>query len=219
MFPAILNRCLALVLVLFCSSVSAQESIGKIVLAQGQPIVERADQHLLLKRGDNLYQMDKLITPVGSRVLIRFRDKTTLSLAENTVFEFSKYEIGDERSEVSFKMVKGAFRALTGSIGKQKDPQFEIHTPLATIGVRGTEFWGGMIFSDALDVTMLEGKGVYIRNQFGEVEITQAGDGTMVSPGQAPSEISRWSEEKLKKAAAATSLKENKPKSSNLFDY
>ncbi|MFY0678514.1 MAG: FecR family protein [Neptuniibacter sp.] len=184
----------------------ANESIGKVVLAQGQPIVERDNQHLPIKRNDKLYQKDRLITPVGSRLLIKLKDKTTVSLAENTVFELSRYTFGKKKSDVSFKMIKGAFRTLTGAIGKQEDPKFEIHTPLATIGVRGTEFWGGMIFSDALDVTMLEGKGVYITNKFGTVEITRPGDGTMVQQGMAPSDVSMWSAEKLKKAAAATAL-------------
>ncbi|WP_420598114.1 FecR family protein [Neptuniibacter sp.] len=197
---------LTCLLITFSVQTLAAESIGKVVLAQGQPIVERDNQHLPIKRNDKLYQKDRLITPVGSRLLIKLKDKTTVSLAENTVFELSRYTFGKKKSDVSFKMIKGAFRTLTGAIGKQANPKFEIHTPLATIGVRGTEFWGGMIFSDALDVTMLEGKGVYITNEFGTVDITRPGEGTMVKQGMAPSDVSVWTNEKLKKAAAATAV-------------
>lgn len=206
---------------LLCLSVPviAQESIGKVILSQGHPLVERNNQHLLIERNDKLYPMDTLITPVGSRLLIKLKDNSTISLAENTEFELSKYKFTKKESDVSFKMLKGAFRALTGSIGKQDNPKFEILTPVATIGVRGTEFWGGFIFSDALDVTMLEGKGVYITNEYGTVEITRPGDGTMVSKGKAPSEVSMWSMEKMKKAAAATELKEKKAEEESPFDY
>lgn len=184
------------------------ESVGKVVLIQGHPIVEREGQHLLLKSNDALFTKDTVITPIGSKVLFRLKDRSTISLAENTQFTLTQYDYkdGSEKSTARFNMLKGAFRTLTGKIGKQKEPHFEIHTPVATIGVRGTEFWGGFIFSDSLDVTMLEGKGVYITNEHGTVEISKPGEGTMVSEGEAPSPISVWSQKKLKAAEAATSL-------------
>ncbi|MCP4595303.1 FecR family protein [Neptuniibacter sp.] len=207
-----------LCLMLLFPSLSFADAIGKVVLVKGSPLVVREQQHLFIKRNDKLFQNDTVITPVGSRILIKFNDKTTLSLAENTEFELSKYEFGKTKSDVSFKMLKGAFRTLTGKIGKQENPKFEIHTPIATIGVRGTEFWGGMIFSDALDVTMLSGKGVYVENELGRVELTEATDGTMVKPGMAPSTVKKWSQDKLIKAAAATEVKK-KAQGSSSFDY
>lgn len=199
----------AVLAMLFLSLISVKiqaEEIGKVVLAQGSPLVVRAGQHLFIKRNDRLYQSDRIITPVGSRILFRLKDKTTISLAENTEFELSEYRLSKSDSSVNFRMLKGAFRTLTGTIGTHKEPHFEIHTPVATIGVRGTEFWGGMIFSDALDVTMLEGKGVYIKNEYGQVEITNPGDGTVVIPGEKPSPVTHWTEDKLKQAAEATHL-------------
>ncbi|WP_415905853.1 FecR domain-containing protein [Neptuniibacter sp. QD48_55] len=219
---SLLSNFSRILFLLFCfisNPVAANNEIGKVVLIQGKPLVERQNQHLFIKRNDPLFIEDVLITPVGSKILIKLADKTTISLAENTQFELSKYQFDKkaQTSDVSFKMLKGAFRTLTGSIGKQKQPKFEIHTPVATIGVRGTEFWGGMIFSDSLDVTMLEGKGVYIKNEHGQVEITRPGDGTMVSKGMKPSEVSMWSDEKLQKAAAATELKQQRQNQSD--DY
>jgi len=194
-------------LITFSVQTLAAESIGKVVLAQGQPVVERDNQHLPIKRNDKLYQKDRLITPVGSRLLIKLKDKTTVSLAENTVFELSRYTFGKEKSDVSFNMIKGAFRTLTGAIGKQENPQFEIRTPVATIGVRGTDFWGGFIFSEALDVTMVSGKGVYVTNSHGTVEIKEPGQGTTVQRGQTPSTVKAWPQEKLDKAIEATRVK------------
>lgn len=206
------QRHMLLLLALFLTVfplLSWAESIGKVVLVQGHPIVEREGQHLLLKRNDALFIKDTVITPVGSKVLFRLEDKSTISLAENTQFTLSQYDYkkGSQNSTASFEMLKGAFRTLTGKMGEQQSPSFEIHTPVATIGVRGTEFWGGFIFSDSLDVTMLEGKGVYIKNEHGKVDITKPGEGTMVNQGMAPSPVSMWSKKKLKAAEAATSLK------------
>lgn len=193
-------------LLTFSIQALAKDSIGKVVIAQGQPIVERDNQHLTIKRNDKLYQKDRLITPVGSRLLIKLKDNTTVSLAENTVFELSRYTFGKKKSDVSFNMIKGAFRTLTGAIGKQENPKFEIRTPVATIGVRGTDFWGGFIFSEALDVTMVSGKGVYVTNSHGTVEIQEPGQGTTVQHDQAPSSVKSWSQEKLNKAVEATQV-------------
>lgn len=184
------------------------DSIGQVVLIQGNPLVERADKHLFLKRKDKLFTGDRIITPIGSKILFRLNDQSTVSLAENTQFELTRYnyDTKSDKSDISFSMLKGAFRTITGNIGKQKEPKFEIHTPVATIGVRGTDFWGGFIFSKALDVTMLSGKGVYVTNDSGAIELTRSGQGTMVSKNAAPSEISIWPETKLDAAVQATEL-------------
>lgn len=210
MFSTPKNLLSLLCLLMFFPSLSFAGSIGKVVLVKGSPLVVREQRHLFIKRNDELFQNDKLITPVGSRILLRFNDKTIVSLAENTEFELTRYEFRKNQSNVSFKMLKGAFRTLTGKIGKQNNPKFEIQTPIATIGVRGTEFWGGMIFSNALDVTMLSGKGVYVENEYGRVELLEATDGTSVHPGMAPEKVKKWGQNKLNKATLATEVKVNK---------
>lgn len=203
------------ILIILSPSLAFAEQIGKVVLTQGNPIVERNNHHIFIKRNDLLFTGDTLITPLGTKILFRLNDESTISLAENTEFVLSRYRYKRKSSDVSFKMLKGAFRALSGRIGKQKNPQFEVNTPIATIGIRGTEFWGGMIFSNALDVTMLSGKGIYIKNKYGKVNINQSGLGTEVQPGKAPSKPKLWSQEKLAKAAAATSLTTNTPPSNS----
>lgn len=204
-----------------CLPVSVQaemSSIGKVILVQGNPILQRADQHLSVKRNTRLFQGDRLIIPVGSKLLFRLNDKTTTTLAENSELVLHQYDMSvKDQGQIRFKMLKGAFRTLTGAIGKQPTPVFEVITPIATIGVRGTEFWGGMIFSEALDVTMLSGKGVYIENAQGRVEILKPGLGTTVQPGYAPAAVKAWPAEKLSAAEAATALQQAEP--SDPFSY
>jgi len=78
------------------------------------------------------------------------------------------------------RLITGAFRAITGSIGKLQKSKFEVETRVATIGIRGTDFWGGFTFGDALDVALLGGKGINIRNGSGRVDIDKVGLGTTV---------------------------------------
>ena len=96
--------------------------------------------------------------------------------------------------------MKGAFRALTGAI-TQRRHRVEVKTVVATIGVRGTEFWGGLnLTPDSLDVVMLKGKGVYVVNAAGRVELVQAGTGTTVKAGKSPSEAVAWAAPKVQRA-------------------
>jgi hypothetical protein len=67
--------------------------------------------------------------------------------------------------------------------------------------VRGTDFWGEQSAS-RFRVAMLSGTAIVVRNDYGSVEITEAGLGTEVSgPGQPPRAPFRWSAEEIKKAA------------------
>jgi hypothetical protein len=101
-----------------------------------------------------------------------------------------------------FELAKGAFRSITGFMTKRQH-RFEVQTATATLGVRGTDFWGGYgLTENGLDVVMLEGHGVYVKNAFGQLELDQPGLGTTVLTGSAPAPAAAWSEAKRQKAFA-----------------
>jgi hypothetical protein len=43
-------------------------------------------------------------------------------------------------SRAFFSLVKGGFRAISGAIGKVNHGEYQISTPVATIGIRGTDY-------------------------------------------------------------------------------
>lgn len=186
------------------------DEIGRVAALLGSALAERGEQQIDLRRDDRLYEGDRLVTLEDSRLKILLRDETTLALGPNTVLELSKYQFdaGAQQSDVSLSFLQGAFRCNTGRIGQQKNPNFRIETRSALIGVRGTDFWGGFIFNDDLGVAMLEGKGVYVENEYGRVELTQAGEGTTVVQGQSPSIPIQWKPEKIERAIAETEVLE-----------
>jgi hypothetical protein len=102
-----------------------------------------------------------------------------------------------------FDLLKGAFRSVSGTITKRPH-RFEVKTSVATIGVRGTDFWGGFgVTPDgALDVIMLEGHGVYVKNDKGQVELDKPGLGTTVSADGSLADPKAWAAEKLNRAVA-----------------
>jgi hypothetical protein len=80
-----------------------------------------------------------------------------------------------------------------------KDRKIAVSTPLADIGVRGTEFWGGPL--DTYGVLLLEGE-VSVSNQAGSVVLAKPGQGTDIpSPLDPPGAPTAWPEEKVARAS------------------
>ena len=77
--------------------------------------------------------------------------------------------------ETVLQATKGAFRFATGKIKELKDKKIALSTPVADIGVRGTEFWGGPI-NAKYGVLLLEGE-VTVSNQAGTVTLAGTGQG------------------------------------------
>lgn len=152
---------------------------------------------------------DHIITGHNARVVLHMIDGAVLTLGADTEFVIDNYRYSKQAKQgsASLELVKGVFRAVTGAIGKLKQHDFKVKTAYAAIGIRGTDFWGGFHFSQALDVALLGGKGIYVENAAGRVEITSVGEGTTVnSATEAPTKPKRWGEKKLNAARQSVAL-------------
>ena len=85
-----------------------------------------------------VFMGDKIVTgPIGEAQL-RFRDETRLVVGANAQLVIDAFVFkNDTPRNVSISAVRGAFRFITGSGPKQA---YAIHTPTATMAVRGTKF-------------------------------------------------------------------------------
>jgi len=97
-----------------------------------------------LPKGAEVLIGDRVETTAG-RAQLRFTDGAYVSLQPNTTFEVRQYRFtgktdGTERGV--FGLLRGAFRTVTGLIGRVNRGAYQIQTPTATVGIRGT---GGVI--------------------------------------------------------------------------
>jgi hypothetical protein len=177
--------------------------LGKVIFVSGTPFLERNAQQLDLATDMVLCAEDKIITATDSIAEIEMRDGTKITVGKDSEFVIKKFQRSRKSNVAIFELLKGAFRAVTGSITKRPH-RFEVKTVVATIGVRGTDFWGGFgLTENGLDVLMLEGKGVYVKNNLGEtVELDQPGLGTTVLENTPPSAPKKWGDAKVAKAVA-----------------
>jgi hypothetical protein len=109
------------------------------VTATGQDGRSRA-----LAKGAEVLTGDRVQTTAG-RAQLRFTDGAYVSLQPNTTFEVREYQYSgrtDGSEKGVFGLLRGALRTVTGIIGRVNRGAYQIQTPTATIGIRGT---GGVI--------------------------------------------------------------------------
>jgi hypothetical protein len=156
--------------------------------------------------GTPVQKKDELRTGANGRLQVTFRDNTVLTLGEHASVVIDRYVYDPDHGigETVLQATKGAFRFATGRIKELKDHKIAVSTPVAYIGVRGTEFWGGPL--DKYGVLLLQGK-VTVSNQAGSVVLSNPGQGTDIpSPLDAPGGPSAWPADKVARAIETITL-------------
>lgn len=119
---------------------AGQESIGVVLAANGEVYLRSESGVRQVESGADVFRGEELVTGAGSTAEIRFVDDTLLSQGADSVISLDDYVYDDSASdaELLFKMSQGTFRLVTGKIAEQNPDRFQVGTPLATIGIRGT---------------------------------------------------------------------------------
>lgn len=122
----------------------AAQVAGTIVNLSGPLLAKKADGTVkVLALRSEVEQGDTLVSEKNTYAQIRFVDNSEITLKPNTTFmvETFAYDAGKpEGDSAIFNLVKGGLRAVTGLLGKRNREKFQLKTPTATIGIRGTTF-------------------------------------------------------------------------------
>ena len=133
----------------------AEEGAGKLLMVRGQvTAVAPGGDIRPLERGDLVYSGETLSTGPNSSVRIRFSDGGFIFLRSGTRFRIDEYRNKGEPKEdkSAFTLLKGGFRSITGSIGRSNKESYKVGTPVATIGIRGTDHQGRYCAGDCIDL-------------------------------------------------------------------
>jgi hypothetical protein len=101
---------------------------------------DRANQ---LQINSPIFQGDRLETELGSNLHVTMDDGAEVFLKEDSVMKVSEYVITsgyDKNSSSILDLLRGGLRTITGAIGGSNTANYQMHTGLATIGIRGTEY-------------------------------------------------------------------------------
>ena len=120
----------------------AAEAIGQIETAEGTVTAIHADgTSVTLQNGDPIFQGDVIRTGAASSVGVTFNDETTFSLDEKGEITLDEMVYDPDTGDGSFSstLTSGVFSFVSGQIAKANPEAMEITTPVATIGIRGTQ--------------------------------------------------------------------------------
>ncbi len=162
----------------------ALANTGKVDFATGNITVTGSDgRGRPLVKGAEVKTGDKIASSANGRAQIRFSDGAYVSLQPNTEFDIRDYRFNgkaDGSESALFGLLKGALRTVTGLVGRSDRSRYQIGTPTATIGIRGT---GGLISIGGDGSTLVTGSsGVWtLTNQGGTLEIP-AGTAGLAGP-------------------------------------
>jgi len=120
------------------------------------------------KVGDLVFEKDVIRTKSASRAEIGFKDGNILRIAQRSRINISEYMTGEHNSREILQLQRGKVEAIVDKnnakrISVSKDAQFfEIRTPNAVAGVRGTDFF---VSSDMnVTVVLVKDGNVCVRN-------------------------------------------------------
>jgi hypothetical protein len=133
------------VLALFSQTLTAQDSAnaGLTLMARGNVVATATDtqQSRALNRKAPVFVIDQVSTGAQSQAQFRMSDGALLALQSETELLISEYRAGDtnQQGSVVMELVKGGLRTVTGSI-KGEAGNYQLKTPVGSIGIRGTTF-------------------------------------------------------------------------------
>jgi hypothetical protein len=181
--------------------------IGVVDKVENEAKIVTGDTAITEIIGTPIHMRDELRTGAEGRLKITFRDETVLTLGEKASVVIDRYVFDPDGQvgETVLQATKGAFRFASGRIKAMKESKIAVSTPVADIGVRGTEFWGGPM-EGHYGVLLLEGE-VTVSNQAGSVTLSAAGQGTDIpSPLDPPGAVKPWAADKIARAVASVAL-------------
>lgn len=96
-----------------------------------------------LRRGTPLFQGQRVETGANGHVHIRFVDGASVAVRPQSRLLIQDYHYDPARpadNRVRFMLEHGEARAITGKAGEAAKDRFRLNTPIAAIGIKGTDF-------------------------------------------------------------------------------
>jgi hypothetical protein len=141
----------------------AQAAAGTVLFALGRVEIVRGGTTYVAQRGSAVEVGDTLSTGPTGLAQVRMKDGALLALKSGSSLIVEDFALPARMAPVGapvappppraaaaagpgeggrsvLRLLRGAFRTVTGLIGKSPDDNYRVATPAATIGIRGTDY-------------------------------------------------------------------------------
>lgn len=121
----------------------AGEDVGDVTRARGNVAGVLQNLPRTLREGSGVKFLDTILTGEDTRVEISFVDESQLFIGDNSTLTIDEMVyVPGKKGHGVLTLTKGVFRMVSGRVNKVDGGSLTLKTPVATIGVRGTDFWG-----------------------------------------------------------------------------
>ncbi|MDX1562226.1 MAG: FecR family protein [Gammaproteobacteria bacterium] len=129
----------------------AQETAGAVIFATGQVNAERP-QPVPLGKGDAVLVDDIVVTGMTGRAQLEMIDGAKIAIRPDSRLQIEEYFFAEAEAAPAapvaqaandagvLNLIKGGFRTITGLIGEAEEEDYEVRTPVGTLGIRGTDY-------------------------------------------------------------------------------
>ncbi len=172
---------------------AVRKQVGTVDESEGSVIaVDKRKVSRKLKKDSPVYLGDKVVTGETGYVRLRMIDDAVLDLRCFSIMVIEEYALNTSNRRSILNLLQGSLKKVTGKIGKLTEDVYELRTPVASVGVRGTEYalrvfqskgCGGTIDADdgfylevikgLVDVHNEAGKGVYAKGDVAYVALPE----------------------------------------------
>jgi hypothetical protein len=118
--------------------------VGEATMVIGQArLINPEGETKPLGRGAAVREGDRIETGAGGHVHLKFVDGGRISVRPASRLQIENYSHTDQQpalTAIRFKLDEGVVRSITGTWGEAARDRFRLNTPLAAIGVKGTDF-------------------------------------------------------------------------------
>jgi len=119
----------------------AEDSAGMVVASRGEVIAMANGGSRELKQGDFVYVSDEILTSGRSFAVLQFTDGAKVTVRPDSTLIIEEYlYAGNPDDAATLNLVSGGLRVITGAMAKTNPENYKVRTPVALMGVRGTEF-------------------------------------------------------------------------------
>jgi hypothetical protein len=172
---------------------AAVRQAATVVMITGRGLALSADGSLrALVNGSPVFEGELVSTGPSTYLNLKFVDQSLFLLRPNTRFQIEEFShaapaaeplaparrtltasVTPPRTDTAFfRLLKGGFRAVTGAVGKTERERFRVATPVATIGIRGTDFETRWCATDCDDAGLHEQDGLHGYSHAGTIVVT-----------------------------------------------
>ena len=166
------------------STASAQQEfgspIGTVETTDGEVMVVHADgTREQLSLGDPVYQGDTLETADNGTIGVVLSDETTFSMGGNgtMVLDEMVFDPASQSGSINVSVVEGVFTFVSGQIAKTDPDAMTLETPVATIGIRGTQVGINYREGQEMDIALMKESDGFV----GEVVVSNQGGVTILN--------------------------------------